>query len=499
MDAKLIPHNVYHAKLIPSGYIGEPTGTKEIIQNGIHDVKEYAYADVKVPQPSGETVLTDNNTTYNVAQYESAKVQIPEEEKTVTPTTSQQIVTPTNGLLRKVTVEGVTAQIDPDIQPENIKQGVDILGKEGTLQPKLDFKYANFLDFDGELLYSYTEEEVNALTALPPLPTRNGIRYQEWNWTLEDIKSNNNTMFIGVNGCLDDSSSLFKIHLTNPNYLSPTLQFQLSGEIEVQVDWGDGTTENVSNPYENNAKSSSHTYSITGIKNIKIITVSGSGKINFNRKIFSTDQYQQAILEGYIGNATEYLEQTFNNCKNIEKVLLPNSITNLQSYAVANTNKLSTFVVSRSVSSYGIVFAQAAYGMKYFVIPYTCTAFRYNWFSNAYANKGINIHNHITEIQQGAFQYNKAFSTVFIPKSVVSIGNAAFAFNESLIEIDLSDYDDSESLPVLSNSNVFTNINLNAVFYVRNQSMLDAFTGATNWSTYAAQFEIGGKYGEVTL
>jgi hypothetical protein len=37
--------------------------------------------------------------------------------------------------LRKVTVEGVTSSIDPDIQPENIKQGVDILGVEGTLKP----------------------------------------------------------------------------------------------------------------------------------------------------------------------------------------------------------------------------------------------------------------------------------------------------------------------------------------------------------------------------
>lgn len=58
------------------------------------------------------------------------------QEKTVTPTTEQQVVTPDAGNdgLSKVTVNAVTSSIDSNITPENIKQGVSILGITGTYE-----------------------------------------------------------------------------------------------------------------------------------------------------------------------------------------------------------------------------------------------------------------------------------------------------------------------------------------------------------------------------
>ena len=139
--AKLIVHNPPTVKLKASGYQGTPEGNVD---------------------------LTENNRTYNVSPFATATTAIPEEEKAVTPSTSEQTVTPDHGLLKKVTVEPtpleskivtpsteqqtiipeapaigfsqilvepVTPSIDPDIQPENIKQGVDILGVQGTLKP----------------------------------------------------------------------------------------------------------------------------------------------------------------------------------------------------------------------------------------------------------------------------------------------------------------------------------------------------------------------------
>lgn len=151
--------------------VPEPTGTIRITENKTENVKDYEFAEVDVPLPSGEITLDKNNQAYDVTDYATANVAIPEEEKTVIPSTIQQPVTPNNGLLRKVTVEPtpleertvaptteqqtiipkapaigiskltvrpVTAQIDSDIQPENIKQGVNILGVDGALkQPTL--------------------------------------------------------------------------------------------------------------------------------------------------------------------------------------------------------------------------------------------------------------------------------------------------------------------------------------------------------------------------
>lgn len=56
------------------------------------------------------------------------------EDKTVTPTTSQQTITAGTGYngLGTVTVSAVTAAIDENITAANIKSGVTILGVEGT-------------------------------------------------------------------------------------------------------------------------------------------------------------------------------------------------------------------------------------------------------------------------------------------------------------------------------------------------------------------------------
>jgi len=41
--------------------IPEPSGTKDIVENGNYNVKDFEFADVKVPLPTGETILTENN------------------------------------------------------------------------------------------------------------------------------------------------------------------------------------------------------------------------------------------------------------------------------------------------------------------------------------------------------------------------------------------------------------------------------------------------------
>ena len=57
------------------------------------------------------------------------------DSKTVYPSESQQVITSDVDGLESVTVKPVTASIDPDIVPENIRKGVDILGVTGTIVP----------------------------------------------------------------------------------------------------------------------------------------------------------------------------------------------------------------------------------------------------------------------------------------------------------------------------------------------------------------------------
>ena len=54
------------------------------------------------------------------------------DSKTVDPSTSQQVITSDEDGLSSVTVNAVTSSIDPDIQAGNIKRGIEILGVTGT-------------------------------------------------------------------------------------------------------------------------------------------------------------------------------------------------------------------------------------------------------------------------------------------------------------------------------------------------------------------------------
>ena len=86
------------------------------------------------------------------------KGEKPEESFNVQPTTAEQTITPTAGsVFSGGTVRAVTSSIDSNIQPENIKEGVSILGVAGTLSggggsdvfivpPEQGFAYSKFTE-----------------------------------------------------------------------------------------------------------------------------------------------------------------------------------------------------------------------------------------------------------------------------------------------------------------------------------------------------------------
>ena len=109
-SATYYPSEMADAIMTISGSGGiTPTGTLSITENGTYNVASYASADVAVP--AGSTINNQN--------------------KTVTPSASQQTITADSGYtgLGTVTVDG-----DEDLVASNIKKNVSIFGVTGTYE-----------------------------------------------------------------------------------------------------------------------------------------------------------------------------------------------------------------------------------------------------------------------------------------------------------------------------------------------------------------------------
>ena len=93
----------------------------------------------------------------------SLKEEKPEETFDVQPTIAEQTITPTEGsVFSGGTVHAVTSAIDSNIQPENIKEGVSILGVAGTLSGggSSSIIYDGSFDEDGLRAIGWTDEDI---------------------------------------------------------------------------------------------------------------------------------------------------------------------------------------------------------------------------------------------------------------------------------------------------------------------------------------------------
>lgn len=90
----------------------------------------------------------------------------------------------------------------------------------------------------GDLVISYTIEEVRALTALPIAPTLRGLTFKKWNYTLDQIKRSVGELAIGA--LYDTSSGKTEIDVTVTKSTGKLLQLRnIVGA--TSIDWGDGT------------------------------------------------------------------------------------------------------------------------------------------------------------------------------------------------------------------------------------------------------------------
>lgn len=211
-----------------------------------------------------------------------------------------------------IRAKGVTGQMMPTEMPTKITS----IPSGGETQ-EAEWKDVNFIDYDGKNLYSYTTEEALALTELPPAPDRTskGLKFQEWNYTLAQVKANANDTgkcTAGATYTTTDGKTHIKITIRDEYYSNIPLVFSQTVSEGVEVDWGDGSTPQTYTG-ENTKLTITHQYTPTSYPTSYDITLKvNRGKMWFPESIMGNDgnmsptnpfvAWKSMVNEANIGN-----------------------------------------------------------------------------------------------------------------------------------------------------------------------------------------------------
>lgn len=435
-------------------------------------------------------------------------------------------------------------------EPINAKDfSNEIRSIQSGAAPVVEEKDVNFYDYDGTLLFSYTIEEVQALTELPTPPTHEGLVFDGWNWEYEDVIALDYPMDIGALYVTDDDKTRLYLEIEQEEGVDIELSISVNGNF-AYVDFGDGSGEvsfgqssgKMAHHYAKGnyvltlrkkdgvgftLGSTDSKYSILGLKyygptfglkkvemgsgislaknaffhtNIKTITFTKTTKIDAYS--FETSDIQYVVCPPTATN-TWWSGGMLSSCKGIS---LPNSIKNISSFTgcgfshaylpksvtgfesgVFNLSGLRKIVAKGNVYMSGSsVFQNCVNLAKCEIILNNIPQ---NIFRYCYVLEGVNMAEGITEIGGYSFYQCYRVQEFTFPKSLKSIATNAFYYCGAL----KYDFTKAEEIPTLADTVAFSGTPTYCKIIVPD-ALYDDWKAATNWSTYADRIVKASEY-----
>lgn len=325
------------------------------------------------------------------------------------------------------------------VTPNKVLAGTSFHDKNGNLRTGIltspqsayfDKSKYNFIDYDGTLMYSFTDEEIDMMSELPQPSidhTEDNLTFQEWNWNLDDLKSWDRTRpdrpIVGANYTTTDGYTYMYLDLPAGNKtLSMYFNYYEGTE---EIDWGDGTTTTIRSTTIN------HTYISAGSYTIKI-KGSWNTRLSFSSTSSDGTTAKQYIRHIRLGNITlegngfcnlyhletislsnnaayelTYAYGMFRKCFHLIAVVIPRYITGTSNtdYFFDNNFDIETISFSKNIHSIGRNFAYYCFSLKNIVLPSNITAINGQSFAYDYSLKNIVIPNNTTLSGSNIFQY----------------------------------------------------------------------------------------------
>ncbi len=364
----------------------------------------------------------------------------------------------------------------------------------GGAAVSVPMKDVNFYDYDGTRLYSYTVAEAAALTELPPLPTRDGLVCQGWNWTLDAIKAMGREVDVGATYITDDGKTRIYITLTEGR-TSPVLGVCPNGT--VTVNWGDGSEpDTLTGTSTSTVKwTPPHHYAAPGDYVIALnvngaLGLSGSSTSNEYSCILRYSETADIRNRAYLsmvrrieigGNVTVLNGYALSNCAYLESITIPKNVTQFASGTFTSCFALKSIVVPDSISVVpGSVFSSCR-TLVCVSAPPEVTTISSAALSGVAVIRRFVIPDKVKTIAGMSFSGNNYLGHIVIPSGITAIEASTFQNCYCLKYVDFSRH---TVVPELKNANAFNSIPADCEIRVP-AALADAWRAATNWATYA--------------
>lgn len=290
----------------------------------------------------------------NILGINGLVIELKGQTRTIEPSLTTKTYTPNSGYngFTSVTVNAVTAAIDNDIAPANIRKGINILGVDGDI----DFEEITITPSTSQRIYTPTTDGFSKVTVEE---VTNSI---DPNIKAENIKLG--TSILGVSGSVIELKGQSKYVTANGIY-TPDSGYNGLTSVEIDVDTVFNTNLVVEPTTSNQMYTVEEPY--TGYNNVEVHAVTSS----IDSNILAENILNGIEILGVTGNVIELHGQTkiVSLTKTGTTTITPDSGYNgITSISIAPTNKtlditptaaIQTFTVPNNYSGYGTIKVEA--------------------------------------------------------------------------------------------------------------------------------------------
>lgn len=373
-----------------------------------------------------------------------------------------------------------------------------------------------FYDYDGTVVAAWPLAELAGKTALPELPSHEGLICQGWNWSLAGLKSGNRKMNVGADYITSDGATRIYIKLLEGR-TSPVLGCAPNGT--VTIDWGDDTEPDTLTGTSTSTMlfTQPHNYAAPGeyVISLRVSSEggvgltsssgsSGAGLLNYagtgdNRNF----AYKSAIQKIEIGERVSIGARAFSYCVNLQTITRPtgsgngsNAFDYCYSLKSATVNNAGYFLFQYCRSLKTIQLAENFIaGSNANNMLMQCGSLETLYLPGETANlmtAFAQAANSLREVETATATENVTLNTSCFASclsltrfkcgaGLTEIGSNAFS---GCVSCKLYDFSQSTEVPTLKATSAFTNIPADCEIRVP-AALADAWKAATNWATYA--------------